>query len=201
MFDDVSRWPTLAAFEEAVDRMRQRADQSPHTDSLLIGVYAIDEFGALSGGRFEQAAIAQVMRLCLGHQDFAGHDLFVAYEAPGRIWVALGGGPIIRTGVGLLRRLQQHVNDHGSVPSAKLDVDIHVSVSFGYAAHQVDEFTCAGLMATALDRLASDQSARSPFAIDDLLGFDIRPEDIIGGAGGSRHGHRHASRCSSPTTA
>ncbi len=180
MFDGISRWPTLAAFEEAVDRMRQRADQSPHTDSLLVAVYAIDEFGALAGGRFEQAAIAQVMRLCLGHQDFAGHDLFVAYEAPGRIWVALGGGPIIRTGVGLLRDLQQFINDHGAVPSARLDVDIHVSVSFGYAAHQVDEFTCAGLMCAALNRLAADQGTRSPFAIDDLLGIDIRPEDIIG---------------------
>ncbi len=180
MFDDVNRWPTLAAFEEAVDRMRRRSDQNPHTDSLLIGVYAIDDFGALAGGRFEQAAVAQVLRLALGHQDFAGHDLFAAYEAPGRLWVALGGGPIIRNGIELLRGLQQHINDHGAVPSARLDVDVHVSVSFGYAAHQVDDFSREGLMAMALSRLSSDQSARNPFAIDDLMGYDISPEDIIG---------------------
>jgi hypothetical protein len=116
---------------------------------MLVGVYAIDEFGALAGGRFEQAAVAQVMRLALGHQDFAGHDLFAAYEEPGLLWVALGGGPIIRNGISLLRGLQQHINDHGAVPSARLDVDVHVSVSFGYAAHQVDDFAYDGLMATA----------------------------------------------------
>ena len=180
MFDSVTRWPTLTAFEEAVGRMRQRADASPQTDSLVIGVYAIDEFGALAGGRFEQAAVAQVVRLALGHQEFAGHDLFVAYEDPGRLWVALGGGPIIRNGIALLRGLQQHINDHGAVPSARLDVDVHVSVSFGYAAHQVDDFSYEGLLATARDRLAADQGARDPFSVDSLLSYDIRPEDIIG---------------------
>ena len=180
MFGQVNRWPTLAAFEEAVARMRARADASPQTDSLLIGVYAIDEFGALAGGRFEQAAVAQVVRLALGHPDFAGHDVFVAYEDPGRLWVALGGGPIIRNGIGLLRGLQQHINDHGSVPSARMDVDVHVSVSFGYAAHQVDDFTFDGLMATARNRLVADQGSRDPFSVDALLSYDIRPEDIIG---------------------
>ncbi|MBK9740416.1 MAG: hypothetical protein IPO93_13095 [Actinobacteria bacterium] len=184
MFDGVSRWPTLDAFGQAVERMQARADENPHSDSLIIGVYAIDDFGALEGGRFEQAAVAQVMRLALGHADFAGHDLFVAYEAPGRLWVALSGGPIIRNGIATLRGLQQHINDHGSVPSARLDVDVHVSVSFGYAAHQVDEFTCDGLMATALNRLAADQSSRDPFAIENLMSYDIRPEDIIGDTSG-----------------
>ena len=180
MFDDVSHWPTLAAFEQAVDRMRERADRSPTTDSLLIGVYAIDDFGALAGGRFEHAAVAQVMRLALGHQDFAGQDVFVAYEEPGRIWVALGSGPIIRNGLALLRGLQQYINDHGAVPSARLDVDVHVSVSFGHASHQVDDFTYEGLMALAGERLTADQGARNPFGIDELLAYDIRPEDIIG---------------------
>jgi hypothetical protein len=180
MFGPVNRWPTLTAFEEAVSRMRTRADASPQTDSLLIGVYAIDEFGALAGGRFEQAAVAQVVRLALGHPDFAGHDVFVAYEDPGRLWVALGGGPIIRNGIALLRGLQQHINDHGSVPSARMDVDVHVSVSFGYAAHQVDDFTFEGLLATARTRLAADQGSRDPFSVDALLTYDIRPEDIIG---------------------
>ncbi len=180
MFDKVNRWPTLPAFEEAVGRMRARADASPHTDSLLIGVYAIDDFGALAGGKFEQAAVGQVMRLALGHAEFAGHDVFVAYEDPGRMWIALGGGPIIRNGIALLRGLQQHVNDHGAVPSARIDVDVHVSVSFGYAAHQVDDFTFDGLMTMARDRLVADQGSRDPFSVEDLLAYDIRPEDIIG---------------------
>jgi hypothetical protein len=180
MFNRVNRWPTLTAFEETVARMRMRADASPQTDSMLVGVYAIDEFGALAGGRFEQAAVAQVMRLALGHQDFAGHDVFVAYEEPGLLWVALGGGPIIRNGISLLRGLQQHINDHGAVPSARLDVDVHVSVSFGYAAHQVDDFAYEGLIATARNRLAVDQGSRDPFSVENLLAYDIRPEDIIG---------------------
>jgi hypothetical protein len=182
MFDAVNRWPTLTAFEEAVNRMRARTDASPQTESLIIGVYAIDEFGALAGGRFEQAAVAQVVRLALGHQEFAGHDLFVAYEEPGQLWVALGGGPIIRNGIALLRGLQQHINDHGAVPSARLDVDVHVSVSFGYAAHQVDDFTFEGLLAAARHRLVNDQASRDPFNVDSLLSYDIRPEDIIGEA-------------------
>ena len=180
MFDAVNRWPTLAAFEQAVDRMRARADASPHSDSLVIGVYAIDDFGALSGGRFEQAAVAQVMRMAQGHPDFAGHDLFVAYEAPGRLWVALAGGPIIRSSIALLRGLQERINDHGAVPAARLDVDIHVSVSFGYGAHQVDDFTREGLMAIAMERLAIDATHRSPFSVESLMTFDLRPEDIIG---------------------
>jgi hypothetical protein len=180
MFDTVNRWPTLAAFEQAVDRMQQRADENPHTDSLIIGVYSIEDFGALEGGRFEQAAIAQVMRMALGHQDFAGNDVFVAYDAPGRVWLALSGGPIIRTGIAQLRSLQEHINDHGSVPSARLDLDVHVSVSFGYAAHQVDDFTFSGLVATAINRLAVDQSSRDPFSVDNLLTYEITPEDITG---------------------
>lgn len=179
MFTRFSRWPSLAAFEEAVGRMREQADASPQSTSLLIGVYAIDDFGALAGGKFEKVAVGQVMRLALGHQEFAGHDVFVAYEDPGRLWVALGAGPIIRNGIELLRGLQQHINDHGSVPSAKLDVDVHVSVSFGYAAHQVDDFTYDGLVGIARDRLATDQAARDPFTIDNVLALDFSPADII----------------------
>lgn len=181
MFDGINRWPTMAAFGQAVERMQARADANPHTDSLIIGVLSIDEFGALAGGRFEQAAVAQVMRLAVGHQQFAGHDVFAAYESPGRIWLALGGGPIIRNGISLLRGLQEHINERGSVPSARMDVDVHVSVSCGYAAHQVDEFTLEGLMTAARNRLAIDQGARDPFGVDDLVSFDIRPEDITQG--------------------
>jgi hypothetical protein len=96
------------------------------------------------------------------------------------VWVALSGGPIIRNGISTLRGLQQYVNEHGSVPSARLDVDVHVSVSFGYAAHQVDEFTFGGLVATALNRLAVDQGARDPFSVENLMTYDITPEDITG---------------------
>ena len=182
MFDALHGRPTMAAFEQSVERMQRRVDESPHSSSLLVGVYAIDDFGALAGGRFEQAAIGQVMRLVSGYQDLAGHETFVAYESPGRIWVALTGGPMIRSGVALLNDLQRHINDHGSVPSARLDIDVHVAVSFGYAVHQVDEFAFAGLREAAVDRLAIDQSARSPFAIGEVITRDIRPEDIIGGA-------------------
>jgi hypothetical protein len=108
--------------------------------------------------------------------------MFYSYEKPGRVWVALSGGPIIRNGIGVLRDLQQFINEHGSVPSARLDVDVHVSVSFGYAAHQVDEFTCAGLMIAALNRLAIDQSSRDPFTVENLITYDITPEDITGEA-------------------
>ena len=36
----------------------------------------------------------------------------------------------------------------------------------------------------ALNRLAADQSSRDPFAIENLMSYDIRPEDIIGEANG-----------------
>lgn len=179
-FDPIHRWPTPAAFERAVQRMQARADANPHSDSLVIAVLSIDDFGALNGGRFEQAAVAQVVRLTMGHKEFAGHDLFIAYEAPGLIWLALAGGPIVRNGIGLVRGLQQVINEHGSVPAHRLDVEVHVSVSMGYAAHQVDDFTLSGLMTTAQNRLAADVGTRNPFMVDSLLTYDIRPEDIIG---------------------
>lgn len=182
MFDPLTRWPTFTAFEEAVERMRARVDASPQSDSLVVGVFAIDEFGALAGGRFEQAAVAQVMRLATGYREFSGHDVFIAYEDPGRVWVALAGGPLIRSGISLLRGLQEQINDHGAVQSSRMDIEIHVSVSFGYAAHQVDDFTFTGLVDTARGRLAADQGVRDPFSVDRMLTHDISPEDIIGPA-------------------
>ena len=179
MFTPVLRWPTLSAFAEAVKRMKGQADASPQTSSLLIAAYAIDDFGALAGGKFEQAAVGQVMRLAFGFTDFSGQDAFVAYQEPGRVWVALAGGPIIRNQVGTLRGLQQYINDHGSVSSARMDVDVHVSVSFGYAAYQVDDFSYEGLLAKTLERLATDQASRDPFGLDVSLSLDFSPEDII----------------------
>lgn len=94
--------------------------------------------------------------------------------------MALSGGPIIRSTIDLLRGLQTRINEQGSISPAKLDLDVQVSVSFGYAAHQVDDFALEGLLSTALERLSIDASSRSPFAVDTLLPRDIRPEDIIG---------------------
>lgn len=179
-FDAIHQWPTLAAFGQAVQRMQARADTNPHSDSLVVAVLAIDEFGALNGGRFEQAAVAQIARMAMAHEPFAGHDIFMAYQAPGRIWLALAGGPIVRNSITLLRELQQTINDQGSVPAHRLAVDVHVSISMGYAAHQVDDFTQEGLIATAESRLAADASTRNSFIIDSMLTYDIRPEDIIG---------------------
>ncbi len=181
LFDTTYRWPSMAALEHAVERMQTRVETNPQTLSLIVGVYSIDDFGALSGGRFEQAAVAQVARLAAGFQEFAGHEIFLAYQAPGRLWLALTGGPMIRNGISLLRDLQRHINDHGAVPSARMDIDVHVSVSFGYAVYQVDDFSLAGLLAAATDRLTIDESARNPFGVDSVITYDIKPEDIIGG--------------------
>ena len=180
LFDTTYRWPSMTAFEQAVERMRTQVETNPQTLSLIVGVYSIDDFGALSGGRFEQAAVAQVARLASGFQEFAGHELFIAYEAPGRLWLALTGGPMIRSGIALLRDLQRHINDHGAVPSARMDIDVHVSVSFGYAVYQVDDFSLEGLLGAATERLSIDENARNPFAVDSILTYDIKPEDIIG---------------------
>ena len=179
-FDTTNRWPSMSAFEQAVDRMRTRVETNPQTLSLIVGVYSIDDFGALSGGRFEQAAVAQVARLASGFQEFAGHELFLAYQEPGRVWLAMTGGPMIRSGITLLRDLQRYINDHGSVPSARMDIDVHVSVSFGYAVYQVDDFSLEGLLSAAGERLSIDENARNPFAVDSIITYDIRPEDIIG---------------------
>ncbi len=180
MFETTHRWPTVAAFEQALDRMRIRADASPTSDSVIVGVYAIDDFGALAGGKFEQAAVGQVMRMAAGYPAFAGHDVFAAYQDPGRLWVALAGGPMIRSGIELLHGLQDRINDGGAVPSAHVDLDVHVGVSFGYSAHQVDDFDTEGLMRVALERLAVDAAARNPL-VGGIAGFqEITPEAIIG---------------------
>lgn len=179
MFTDLNRWPSMAAFAEATSRLQALADASPESRSLVVAVYSIDDFGALAGGKFEHVAVGQVMRLALGNPNFAGHDMFLAYDDPGRIWIALGGGPVIRSSIDVLRELQTYINNHGAIPSAKLDVDVHVSVAFGYAAHQVDDFTCDGLIALARERLLSDQGARDPFAVENVSIHEITPEAII----------------------
>jgi hypothetical protein len=179
MFDPGQHWPNMAALVESMRRMSERFDRNPHQASLVVGVYGIDEFPALAGGRYEHAAIGQVMRAALANPAFSGHEFFVAYERPGRIWVALASGPVIRTSIQLLRDLQQSINTvtHGS--STSMDLDVLVTTSFGYAAHQVDDLTAEGLIQTALDRLAVDQATRNPFTVPDFSTLDLRPEQIF----------------------
>mgnify|MGYP006074835875 CR=1 FL=1 len=178
LFDSTYQWPNMSAYEEALGRLQGRVDAAPQSSSLLVACYAIDDFGALAGGKFEQAALAQIHRLVQGHKDFAGHDLFVAYESPGRIWLALSSGPIIRTGITLLQDLQTRINESGSIPSHRVDLDVHVSVSFGYATHQVDAISLSELMAACRDRLEKDFSLRNSLDPSQLLPVDIRPEDF-----------------------
>ena len=179
MFDATHHWPNMAALMASMKRLIDRFDRNPHQASLVLGVYGIDEFSALAGGRYEHAAIGQVMRAALANPAFSGHEFFVAYERPGRIWVALSGGPVIRTSIQLLRDLQQAMNAVDQGQSTSMDVDVLVTTSFGYAAHQVDDLTPEGLVQTALDRLAVDQATRNPFTIPDFSTLDLRPEQVF----------------------
>lgn len=174
MFD--SGWPSMNALDQAMQRMRERFDRAPHLSSLIVGVYGINEFAALAGGRHEHAAISHVMRSTLSSPLFDGTDVFVAYESPGRIWVAISGGPIIRNTIQLLRDLQDSLNSFGRAASRSTDLEVFVSVSFGYAAHQVDDLSTEGLIQTARDRLAADQSARNPLADPDFSTLELTPE-------------------------
>lgn len=179
MFDPAYHWPNMAALTVSMKRLIERFDRNPHQASLVVGVYGIDEFSALAGGRYEHAAIGHVVRAALANPAFSGHDFFVAYERPGRIWVALSGGPVIRTSIQLLRDLQQTLNTVDQGASTSMDVDVLVTTSFGYAAHQVDDLTPEGLVQTALDRLAVDQATRNPFTVPDFSTLDLRPEQIF----------------------
>jgi hypothetical protein len=178
MFDQTNHWPNMNALLQSLNHMAARFDRSPHLASLVLGVYGIDEFPAIAGGRYEHAAIGHVMRAALANPAFTSFDVFVAYENPGRIWVALSGGPVIRNSIQLLRDLQEGINNQLRGASTNMDLDIFVSVSFGYAAHQVDDLTTEGLAQTALDRLAVDQAARNPFTVPDFSTLDIRPEQV-----------------------
>ncbi len=183
MFHRGQHWPNLEALNEAIDSMSRQADHAPQSTSLIIGVLEIDDFGALAGGKFEQTAVAQVMRLTVGDDDFTGQDVFVAYEEPGRIWIAVLGGPIIRNGIGQLLNLQQRINDHGSVTSRRVDIDVEVSVALGYSAYQVDAVSTADLRSAALNRLENDRRNRGDVfsdAFGPLGSFDFAPEDITG---------------------
>ncbi|MFM8154491.1 MAG: hypothetical protein ACKOAF_00225 [Actinomycetes bacterium] len=174
MFD--SGWPSMSALDQAMLAMRERFDRAPHLSSLIVGVYAINEFAALAGGRHEHAAISHVMRSALSSPLFNGTDVFVAYESPGRVWVAVSGGPIIRNTIQLLRDLQDSLNSFGRAASSATDLEVFVSVSFGYAAHQVDDLSPEGLIQTARDRLAADQSARNPLSDPDFSTLELTPE-------------------------
>jgi len=87
---------------------------------------------------------------------------------------------MVRSGVELLHELQERINDAGAVPSAHVDLDVHVGVAFGYSAHQVDDFDTEGLLRVAEERLAVDAAARNPL-VGGIAGFqEITPEAIIG---------------------
>lgn len=174
MFDGT--WPSMNALDQAMLAMRERFDRAPHLSSLIVGVYAINEFSALAGGRHEHAAVSHVMRSALSSPLFTGTEVFVAYESPGRIWVAVSGGPIIRNTIQLLRDLQDSLNSFGRAASSATDLEVFVSVSFGYAAHQVDDLSPEGLIQTARDRLAADQSARNPLSDPDFSTLELTPE-------------------------
>ena len=174
MFDGT--WPNMNALDQAMLAMRERFDRAPHLSSLIVGVYAINEFAALAGGRHEHAAVSHVMRSTLSSPLFNGTEVFVAYESPGRIWVAVSGGPIIRNTIQLLRDVQDSLNSFGRAASSATDLEVFVSVSFGYAAHQVDDLSPEGLIQTARDRLAADQSARNPLSDPDFSTLELTPE-------------------------
>lgn len=180
MFHAGQHWPSLTAFEEAVAVMRRQADAAPQSTSLILGVLEIEDFGALSGGKFEQSAVAQVMRLVIGNDDFTGQEVFVAYEEPGRIWIAILGGPVIRQGIGQLLSLQQRINDQGSVTSRRVDVEVSVSVSLGYGSYQVDAVSPDDLRSIALARLAHDHRTRETLLHESFGALDFTPEDITG---------------------
>jgi hypothetical protein len=169
-------WPSMSALDQAMLAMRERFDRAPHQSSLIVGVYAINEFAALAGGRHEHAAVSHVMRSALSSPLFTGTEVFVAYENPGRIWIAVSGGPIIRNTIQLLRDLQDSLNSFGRAASSSTDLEVFVSVSFGYAAHQVDDLSPEGLIQTARDRLAADQSARNPLSDPDFSTLELTPE-------------------------
>lgn len=169
-------WPSMNALDQAMLAMRERFDRAPHLSSLIVGVYAINEFAALAGGRHEHAAVSHVMRSALSSPLFTGTEVFVAYENPGRIWIAVSGGPIIRNTIQLLRDLQDSLNSFGRAASSSTDLEVFVSVSFGYAAHQVDDLSPEGLIQTARDRLAADQSARNPLSDPDFSTLELTPE-------------------------
>ncbi len=169
-------WPNMNALDQAMLSMRERFDRAPHLSSLIVGVYAINEIAALAGGRHEHAAVSHVMRSTLSSPLFNGTDVFVAYESPGRVWVAVSGGPIIRNTIQLLRDLQDSLNSFGRAASSATDLEVFVSVSFGYAAHQVDDLSPEGLIQTARDRLAADQSARNPLSDPDFSTLELTPE-------------------------
>lgn len=174
MFDGT--WPSMNALDQAMLAMRERFDRAPHLSSLIVGVYSINEFAALVGGRHEHAAVSHVMRSALSSPLFNGTEVFVAYESPGRIWIAVSGGPIIRNTIQLLRDLQDSLNSFGRAASSATDLEVFVSVSFGYAAHQVDDLSPEGLIQTARDRLAVDQSARNPLSDPDFSTLELTPE-------------------------
>ena len=104
--------------------------------------------------------------------------LFRSAGRHGEFWIAYRCGPIVRSGIDTLRSLQQHINEESLSPSYA-DIQIHLSVSMGFATHQVDDFTVDGLIACADQRLASDAVSRDPLHASYPSTWDVSPEQII----------------------
>ena len=172
LLDAEVHWPAMSAFNAVAADFRRRCDAAPHLHSLVFGVFEIDDFAAIRETPMGRLAATHLLRTVTGFGGLDGHDAFVAYEEPGRVWVALGGGPVIRSSVGLLRELHDHVETHARVPAPRRDVEVSIGVSFGHSAYLVDDLTYSGMVETARERLAQDQALRSPMLDEVMLGID-----------------------------
>ena len=172
LLDADVHWPAMSAFTAVAADYRRRCDAAPHLHSLVFGTFEIDDFAAIRDTPVGRLAATHLLRTVTGFPGLNGHDAFVAYEQPGRVWVALSGGPVIRSTVGLLRELHDHIETNARVPAPRRDVEMSISVSFGHSAYLVDDLTYSGMVETARERLAQDQALRSPMLDEVMLGID-----------------------------
>lgn len=141
LFDEATGLPSRTAFLGSIAQLRTRCDARP-AGSLAIAVYGIDDFGSMGHTALGRELLSRLTgELSV---EFAEIERFVAYEAPGRVWIAVLGSDV-RESIARFHAVRE-------------SADIRRLVSMGTAVYQVDAIDECDLIDIAEERLGIDAS-------------------------------------------
>lgn len=152
--------PNMAAFDQAVRLFSKEVDSAPDRCSLAVGVFEIAHFASLHSNGLDTEAISHIFRVVNSSSWFGGGEVFIAYESPGRVWIACLGGPIIRNTIQGFSSLTEVINNGSNLPSQRVDLGFDTSVEIGHSIYLIDSMSPEGLLTGAVESLEKMKNSR-----------------------------------------